>query len=193
MGALSDSGTKSKRKRKRSGSAASGAGGKDAAAAFKLALQVAKREHGLNLSANREKSLSTLVGKCSYLLGQAFTSPVIVQSFIEAGLLDAGAKQYPDMFRMLNNKKSPLDADLINEYFIAHFSEMYLEVKRTGEVSEATFDRLDSLTGFDTKDRDEKGNVVERTATIANEWRQRAKIVSHEEQRRLRQEEDEAT
>jgi len=167
-------------------------GGKEAAEAFKLALREAKTQYGLNLSSNREKSFITLVGNTSYLLGQAFTSPVIVQSFVEAGLLDEGAKQYPDLFKILNNKKSPLEIGLIDDYFIPHFTEMYLEVKRTGEVSEATFDRLDSLTGIDTKDRDEKGNVVERTATVRNEWRQRAKIVSHEEQRRLRQEEDAA-
>lgn len=182
---------KGSRKRKRSSDHV-GASGTKAANLFKAALREAKRECGLNLNPNREKSLIVLVGRIAGHLGRAFTSGVIIQSFVEAGLLDSGAKQYPDMFKILNNKKSPLQAGLIDEYFIPHFTEMYLEVKRTGEVSEATFDRIDALTGIDTKDRDEKGIVVERTATIRNEWRQRAKIVSHEEQRKLRREEDDA-
>eukprot|EP00562_Extubocellulus_spinifer_P025400 CAMPEP_0178665548 /NCGR_PEP_ID=MMETSP0698-20121128/30012_1 /TAXON_ID=265572 /ORGANISM="Extubocellulus spinifer, Strain CCMP396" /LENGTH=1270 /DNA_ID=CAMNT_0020308869 /DNA_START=177 /DNA_END=3986 /DNA_ORIENTATION=- len=182
-----------KRKRGALGSSSSGTGGAQAAAAFKVALKEAKEKYGLDLGSDKENSLVTVVGHVSYLIGEAFTTPVIQESFVEAGLLDAGALQYPDMYKILNNKKGPLPEGFVDSYVVPFFTELYLEMKKTtGKISENTFDRIDEATGFDTRDRDSAGNVVERTATIRNEWRERAKIVSHEEQRRLRKEEDNA-
>lgn len=158
-----------------------------AAESFKKGLAEAKAKYGLNLPRNKETSWISLIAEINRLMNHAFgDSNTLRAGFVTPGYLDQGAYQYPDMYKILNQCKVKLPEGFIDSYIVPNFSELYCEMRDSGEIGEATFKRIDKATDFDTRDKDIDGEVVELLATITSEWRQRAKIPSSPEQRRLR-------
>lgn len=101
-------------------------------------------------------------------------------SFIEPGLLDEGSKHSPDMLRILKTRRKTLLKEEL-ELVVENFERLYQMITQNGHITD------EELTGMgfpSDKDMDEK--EVHREADISQEPYQRAKILSHDEQRQRR-------
>lgn len=102
----------------------------------------------------------------------------VKKGFFAGGVIDLKSEAWPDFFAMVNTcKKRNLDKHLC----IERFATLYHYMDEHGHVPDEFFESL----GFPV-DLDENGKPVRRPAGISQEHLQRAKSLSHEDQKKLR-------
>ena len=135
----------------------------------------------LNLDLPIRKALIDHIVTAPDVFTTAMREKNLMKGFIENGMIDKNTLTYPDFKKLLQTCKL---SDFKREYedlIVNNFNELYELTNECGHIPEDVFNRL----GF-PKDTDYDGDTVERQAAISNEMQQRAKIISHKFQRKLR-------
>ena len=136
----------------------------------------------LMLKLSARKAIIDHIASCPEVYGKALQTKTTKKGFVENGIEDEYTHTYPDVFKMLITCKL---VDFKQEYenlLFQNFSELYQKMKSDGHIPEETYDRL----GF-PPDTNYDGATVEKPYCIRQEMRHRAKVLSHDLQRSLRQ------
>jgi len=137
-------------------------------------------EDKLKLRAANQRVLIEFLARVPALMTRAATPSVIMNGFIEAGLLDKETRSMPDFRALLGTMSRPVT--LKEEKLCdSKFNELYQYQVEHGHIPGDVL----LAAGFPC-DRDSQGNPEHRLATVANESSQRAKCLSSEFQRHLR-------
>jgi hypothetical protein len=141
---------------------------------------------GINLKQNKVRILKDFLARLPYMLDKTCTVDNIRKGFVSVGMLDAKHHLWPDFNKILKTKRQNItktEMELIEKTF----SQLYNVMKDRGYIPESLFDDL----GY-PKDV-VSGKLFERHQGIEAEWMQRAKILTHEFQKQLREERERKT
>jgi hypothetical protein len=109
----------------------------------------------------------------------------VKKGFLAGGVIDLKSESWPDFYAMVNTcKKRNADRHLCLEEFVM----LYHHMEEHGHVPDEVFERH----GFPV-DSDENGKPVRRPAGISQEHLQKAKSLSHDDQKNLRRERKDET
>mmetsp|Transcript_43463 Transcript_43463/g.73934 ORF Transcript_43463/g.73934 Transcript_43463/m.73934 type:complete len:596 (-) Transcript_43463:239-2026(-) len=150
--------------------------------ALKATIETALKANSfLNLKSAAFKAVTDFGARAPQMMAVAFKPENVVGSFVKAGFLDDETRSGPDYDGALATCRRPIskqEEDLCARTFPVIFKAM----DDFGHVSDELFEEL----GF-ARDLNSRGEEVHRDATVSCENRQRAKVLSHAEQRKLRQ------
>jgi len=136
----------------------------------------------LYIKPTKKNALIDFVASAPEMTSKAVTRQNILHGFRQNSLIDEKKGLYPDLNRILGTcRKSPT----VEEYnlCITSFPYLFDEYLKYGFVSDKLFKQL----GF-PMDVDISGREVRRGSNIAQESRQRCKVLTHFHQVKLRQE-----
>ena len=145
--------------------------------AVQSALELAKNQHGLQISSQDKANIGRLVLRAPEALTKSYDSASIKAAGVRTGRIDAKYHAYPDLHKMIGTLKRQLvpgELELLTDP--DKFAARYAEFGAAGVLSEALLDQqgfpLDSLDGV----------PIPHTATTAQEHCQRCKILSNPRQ-----------
>ena len=134
----------------------------------------------LVLSLKKRKALNDFIAICPVIVTKATVQGNIEHSFTESGMIDTHTRRFPHLGKIVGTCRRKVH---ISEYakIIESFPYLYKIQCEQGWISDSIYEGL----GF-VKDKDCFGNVHRRDSTVSQEWRQRAKCLTHEVQSALR-------
>jgi hypothetical protein len=146
----------------------------------RIVAAIQKSSSILRLKSSKQAALVDFIACAPSTVTMTASAPVVKKGFLENGMIDKNTNSIPDMYSVLRTIGRPL---LVDEYqlIVDSFPTLYRTVLEKGFVPEQVFDDL----GF-AQDVDMFGNERVLNATISQENQQRAKILSHQQQRQLR-------
>ena len=136
----------------------------------------------VRLPTHKRKALIAGLAKLPTAMGAAFAPTNIIKGFLANGQLDWGINLVPNLDAMLNTWRGNVDNSVLEdkeELVKFFYSDMFLE----GMIEESKFEEFGVPC-----DTNSSGKIVHRNFDIAQENRQRAKILSSKVQRKKRKE-----
>ena len=135
----------------------------------------------LTLKPHTRAAVISFASRVPQMMSAAFKQEHAVASFVETGFLDRETKSGPCFDGALANCRRALSQQE-EELCVRTFPVLFEAMEKNGHVPDDVFVAL----GY-PRDLNSKGEEIDRPATISGENRQRAKVLSHAEQRALRQ------
>lgn len=124
---------------------------------------------------------------CPEIYGKAMQPKTTKKGCVENGMEDEVTHTYPDLYRMLKAYKLQDFKQEYDNLLYENFSELYQTMKKNGHIPEELYNMISFLS-----DANYNGDEIEKPDGISQEMRHRAKILSHDPQRKLQQKKEEA-
>ena len=138
------------------------------------------RSGELRFATNKKKAVVDFACNLPAMCTVAITSNYVQEGFMVPGVIDYAHRRYPDYDMILSTCQKNISNTECKLCEDAFESLLDLMIKN-GHMPDSTFEKYNF-----PMDRDCVGNHVRRPATIAQEARQRAKILTHDRQEEMR-------
>ena len=96
----------------------------------------------LLLKTPMRKAIIDHITSCPEIFGNAMQPKITKKGFFENGMIDTNVETYPDIIKMMRTCKLKDFRQEHEDIIFNNFSELYNEMKNTGQVSEETYNRI---------------------------------------------------
>ena len=144
-------------------------------------LESLKQLGRLMMKKQQHEAIVDFVCSLPDILCKSMTRKIVKDGFVQNGMIDKDAERSPDIYQIIGGTTRRLITQEMMDHILKVFPDLCRVMMMNGEITEDVYNRYDIPV-----DTDRHGNMPDSGFAITSEHRQRAKILNHDRQVKLR-------